>query len=124
MNTTDTQRWEAACPVDSLEEGMPRGMMLKGIPIALYKVEGCVYATHDECTHAYALLSDGFIEGHTIECPLHGAMYDVRTGKCLAVASCDVKTYPVDVKDGMVSVLLSRNGDGDGGSADSNDNGR
>ncbi|MBN9428770.1 MAG: non-heme iron oxygenase ferredoxin subunit [Burkholderiales bacterium] len=120
MNKTDTQDWEAACPADSLREGEPRGLKLKGIPIALYKVEGCVYATHDECTHAYALLSDGFIDGHTIECTLHGAMYDVRDGKCLAFASCDVKTYPVQVQDGMVKVLLSpagsddRNGNADG----------
>jgi nitrite reductase/ring-hydroxylating ferredoxin subunit len=98
--------WEPACPTASLRDGVPSGTRIRGIPIAVYKVGTEVFATHDVCTHAYALLSDGFLEGHTIECPLHGAMYDVRTGKCLAVGACDLKTYPVRVADGVVNVLL------------------
>jgi nitrite reductase/ring-hydroxylating ferredoxin subunit len=112
MSTQDIQcRWAAACRDAELQEGVPRGMKLKGIPVALYKVAGRVYATHDECTHAYALLSDGYMEGHTIECPLHGAMYDVRDGKCLAVAACDVRTYPVKLDEGIVSVLVAPPGE-------------
>jgi nitrite reductase/ring-hydroxylating ferredoxin subunit len=98
--------WQRACSVEALEEGAPSGMKLRGIPIALYKVGGEVFATHDVCTHAYALLSNGFLEGHTIECPLHGALYDVRDGKCLAVGACDLKTYPVQVQDGADNVLV------------------
>jgi len=107
MSPHDTQaQWEPACALDAVAPGTPKGLKLRGIPIALYKVADAVYATHDVCTHAYALLSDGFQEGHVIECPLHGAMYDVRDGKCLAVAACDLKTFPVKVENGTVSVLL------------------
>lgn len=107
MSGTDARgRWEPACPLDAVEEGTPKGLKLGGVPVALYRVSDAVYATHDVCTHAYALLSDGFMEGHTIECPLHGAMYDVRDGKCLAVAACDLKTFPVKIEGGTVSVLL------------------
>lgn len=98
--------WQTACPLDALHEGEPKGLKLNGIPIALYKVDGEVYATHDICTHAYAHLSDGFVEGHTIECPLHGAIYDMRDGKCLAVAPCDLQTFPIKITDGVVSVQL------------------
>ncbi len=98
--------WEVACRIDTLREGQPSGIRLRGVPIAIYRVDGEVYATHDVCTHAYAHLSDGFIEGHTIECPLHGAMYDVRDGKCIAVGACDLQTYPVRVVEGTVTVLL------------------
>jgi nitrite reductase/ring-hydroxylating ferredoxin subunit len=98
--------WTPACPAASLRDGAPIGLKLRGIPVALYKVEGQVFATHDVCTHAFALLSNGFLEGHTIECPLHGAMYDVRDGKCLAVAACDLETYPVRLQDDTVCVLL------------------
>jgi nitrite reductase/ring-hydroxylating ferredoxin subunit len=113
MGTQDTEcRWEAACREADLAEGVPRAAKLAGVPVALYKVEGRVYATHDECTHAYALLSDGFLDGHTIECPLHGAMYDVRDGKCLAVAACDLKTYPVKLDGGLVRVQVEPSGDG------------
>lgn len=107
MKTSDnTHNWEAACPLEALREGTPKGLKLKGIPIALYKIGDSVYATHDICTHAYAHLSDGFIEDHTIECPLHGALFDVRDGKCLAVASSDLQTFPIKIADGTVSVLL------------------
>ncbi len=107
MDTTPSEgTWQAACPESALREGEPSGLKLRGIPIALYKVQGQVFATHDICTHAYANLSNGFLEGHAIECPLHGAQYDVRDGKCLAVADCDLKTYPVRLEGGTVSVLL------------------
>ena len=107
MNTSDkAPDWEVACPLETLREGTPKGVKLKGVPVALYKVGDKVYATHDICTHAYAHLSDGFIENHLIECPLHGAIFDVRDGKCLAVAPCDLQTYPVKIADGTVSVLL------------------
>jgi nitrite reductase/ring-hydroxylating ferredoxin subunit len=100
-------QWVRACDADAVREGEPRGVKVQGIPIGIYKVQGEVFAAHDVCTHAFALLSDGFLEGHTIECPLHGAMYDVRDGKCLAVASCGIATYPVKVEDGAVNVLLA-----------------
>ncbi|OVZ55081.1 hypothetical protein CDO44_22800 [Pigmentiphaga sp. NML080357] len=116
MSTVDdSSTWETACPLDAVREGTPRGLKLKGIPVALYKIEGAVYATHDVCTHAYAHLSDGYIEGHTIECPLHGAIYDIRDGKCLAVAASDLKTYPVKIEGDTVSVLLPRAEGGSGG---------
>jgi nitrite reductase/ring-hydroxylating ferredoxin subunit len=68
-----------------------------------------VYATHDVCTHAYALLSEGYIEGDVVECPLHGALFEIRSGKCLAVGTSDVATYPVRVEangDVMVEIPL------------------
>jgi nitrite reductase/ring-hydroxylating ferredoxin subunit len=75
--------------------------------IAVYNLEGRFYATADICTHRYALLSDGFIEGDTIECPLHQAVFHIPTGKVLSEpAYDDLKTYPVQVKDGAIYVGL------------------
>jgi nitrite reductase/ring-hydroxylating ferredoxin subunit len=95
-----------ACAASDVRRGEPKGLSLRGIPIALYSLDEGIFATHDECTHAYALLSDGYLEDAVVECPLHGAMYDVRTGKCLAVADCDVRTYKVKLEDGQVLVEL------------------
>ena len=73
--------------------------------IAIYRLEGTLYATDDICTHAYASMSDGFIEDGQIECPLHGACFDIKTGKALtAPASIDLKTFPVKVEGGKVLV--------------------
>ena len=48
--------------------------------IALYKVDGSVFATDNICTHGHARLCDGFMDGHEIECPLHHGKFDVRNG--------------------------------------------
>ncbi|OJT96972.1 MAG: naphthalene 1,2-dioxygenase, partial [Acidovorax sp. 65-7] len=48
--------------------------------IALYKVDGSVFATDNICTHGHARLCDGFLDGHEIECPLHQGKFDVRNG--------------------------------------------
>jgi 3-phenylpropionate/trans-cinnamate dioxygenase ferredoxin component len=58
-----------------------------GQRIALYQVSGQIYATSDICSHAYAELSEGFLDTDdcTIECPLHGSRFDIRTGAVLSL---------------------------------------
>lgn len=78
-----------------------------GHPLALYKIGGTVYCTGNLCTHAEAFLSDGYLEGFEIECPLHGARFDVRNGRVLcAPAAKDIPSYPVRIEDGDVFVEL------------------
>ena len=55
-----------------LEEGAMKGIELGDLQIAVYNVDGEFYATDNICTHAFALLSDGFLDGDVVECPLHG----------------------------------------------------
>ena len=74
-------------------------------PIALYRVGDRVYALDDVCTHELALLSQGFVEGGAVECPLHGARFDIATGRCLAPpATVDLRTYAVRIEGGEVFV--------------------
>ena len=77
------------------------------LPLALYKVGGTVYCTANLCTHAEAFLSDGYLEGYEIECPLHGARFDIRNGRVLCQpASADIATYVVRIENGEVYVDL------------------
>lgn len=106
MDCSDSKQWVRACAAADVKPGEPKGLRLAGIPIALNRLEDGVYATHDVCTHAYALLSEGYIEGDAIECPLHGAQFDIRSGRCLAVATADLSTYEVRVEDGSLLVKV------------------
>ena len=73
--------------------------------IALYRLDGRIHALDDVCTHALALLSQGFVEGGAVECPLHGARFDIATGRCLAPpATVDLRTYEVRIEGGEVFV--------------------
>lgn len=78
-----------------------------GRRIAFYEVEGEFFATDDLCTHGRAFLSDGYLDGHMIECPLHQGLFDVRTGApCGAPCTEAVRTYPVRVEDGVLHVMV------------------
>ena len=76
-----------------------------GRELAIYGVDGAVFATDNLCTHGHARLCDGFLDGHEIECPLHQGKFDVRSGKAMcAPLTTDVRTYPVKIEDGYVFV--------------------
>lgn len=77
--------------------------------IALYRVEGELFATQALCTHEKVNLCDGFIMGDQIECPLHGACFNIRTGKVLNLpAEVDLKTYPVKLEGETVLVGIEK----------------
>jgi nitrite reductase/ring-hydroxylating ferredoxin subunit len=73
--------------------------------VLLANVEGVFYALRDACGHRQAPLSKGTLAGHVLECPLHYACFDVRTGKLLSgPASADVVTHEVRVEGDTVYV--------------------
>jgi naphthalene 1,2-dioxygenase ferredoxin component len=106
MNADQTG-WARAASRSELASGEVLGVEVAGHSIALYDVDGSIFATDNICTHAYARLSDGWLDGDLIECPLHAARFDVRTGKVLdPPATVDLKTYPVRVVDDEIQVRL------------------
>ena len=99
--------WVRAAARSDLAEGEVIGVEIAGRSIALYDADGDVFATDNICTHAYACLSDGWLDGEVIECPLHAARFDIRSGKVLdPPATEDLKTYPVRIVDGEIQVRL------------------
>ncbi len=88
--------WVRVAGRSDLAPGEVRGVEAAGHSIAIYNSDDGLFATDNICTHAYACLSDGWLDGQTIECPLHAARFDIRTGKALdPPATEDLKTYPV-----------------------------
>ncbi|WP_326944285.1 MULTISPECIES: bifunctional 3-phenylpropionate/cinnamic acid dioxygenase ferredoxin subunit [unclassified Amycolatopsis] len=93
-----------ACAVTDLPEGEAR--RLDGpVPIAVFHTEAGFFAVDDTCTHQDASLADGWLEGCFVECPLHAARFDLRTGAptCLPAKKA-VRTHRVVVEDGVVFV--------------------
>ncbi len=100
--------WVRVARRGDLAEGGVLGVEVGARQIAIYDCDGILYATDNVCTHAEARLSEGWLDGTTIECPLHGARFDVKSGKVLAPpASEDLKTYPVRLSEGAIEVEIS-----------------
>jgi 3-phenylpropionate/trans-cinnamate dioxygenase ferredoxin component len=82
-----------------LKERRVMEAMIGDEDIALYWVDDAAWATGNVCTHAYARLSEGYLDGDCIECPIHQALFDVKTGAAVtAPASAPVKTYPCRIE--------------------------
>ena len=74
--------------------------------IALFNVDGNVYAVDDSCPHAGASLAFGRLEGRTIHCRAHGLKFDLATGLMPGVPDVCVASYAVSVEDGVIVAEL------------------
>lgn len=94
--STNDVDWDSAIRV---EEG--------DLTLAVFNVNGVFYVTDDACTHGPGSLSEGYLEGHTIECDFHNGSFDVRTGEVTAPpCMIPVKTYKVIVEDEQILIQV------------------
>ena len=90
--------WTKVARRDELERQSPMAVDVGGAQIALFWLDEAPYATSNICSHAFARLSDGFIDGGCVECPIHQAQFDIKTGAVLAgPAEAPIATYPCRV---------------------------
>lgn len=106
---SDNQNWHRVASTHEIETDEALPVTVGDTEIALCKLGDEVYALNNICTHEYACMSDGFIEGDLIECPLHQAQFHIPTGKVVSPpAEVDLETYPVKVENGEVYVQLNQ----------------
>lgn len=99
--------WHDVADSGQLDPDFPLGVEVNGRPIGIYLVDGQVCAIDDICPHAEANLSQGFVDGGVIECSLHGARFDIATGKCLnEIGERDIACYPAKVENGRVVIQI------------------
>jgi apoptosis-inducing factor 3 len=99
--------WHNVVRLDELGDGNVIGVEVDGTHVALYRIGDAIYASDGMCTHAAGLLADGWVEDGAIECPLHQARFDIRTGKALCEpATEDLRTYPVKIEGADVLIDL------------------
>lgn len=101
----------AVITVGHEDDVLPGGafrVIAEGTPIAIFNVHGELYAIGDTCTHEEFSLSDGeLVDDHTVECALHGAQFDIRTGAALSLpATLPTPTYPIWVEDGEIKIEI------------------
>ena len=99
--------WVRVAATTDLNDGEALAVEVGDRSLALYQVDGEWFCTDNICSHEFALLTEGWLEGHVIECPLHAGQFDIRTGKGLcAPIETDIATFPVRVDGGDVLVEL------------------
>jgi len=91
--------------VTDMRDGEARHVTIGKRDIALFRVDGAFFALSNVCRHAFAPLSEGWMDGYTVMCPWHGWRYDVRDGTT-DHPGADVRTYEVLVRDGEVFVRV------------------
>ncbi len=98
--------WVAVLSDGDLPEDGTHKIILNGWHILLTRTDEGLFAINDRCTHQASLLSTGRIRRGAIMCPLHGARFDVASGKCLGGTYRDLRIYGVRVLHGMIEVEL------------------
>ncbi len=105
MTDVATLSWAAAQPPTAQDEHGVAKALVNRLCVAHNVVDGEYFATADLCTHGQASLSDGYLDGELIECPLHQGTFNVKTGAAVdAPCSVAVRTFPVKLEDGVLHV--------------------
>ena len=95
--------------VDEIPEGEIRGFAVAGKRIAVARCDGDFFAVDEICSHAHAYLSEGYVDTDvcTVECPLHGASFSLKSGRVRALPATEpIETYPVEIIDDHVAVAV------------------
>ncbi len=102
---SETDNLIELCAKDDVGEGEVILVETGDLELAVYRVEGEFYVTDDACTHGPGSLSEGYLEGHVIECDFHNGQFDIRNGEVVA-PPCMValKTYKVIPHDTAVVI--------------------
>lgn len=97
--------WHPVSTPETLRRDGYAVLELATTAIAVFEVEGELYAVEDACTHDGGELAGGPLQGYEITCPRHGARFDLRTGAVLAPpAYIPLRTFPVRIRDGQIEV--------------------
>lgn len=95
------------CGVEDVPSGQAIKVETDGLTLAVFNLDGAFHVTDDACTHGPGSLSEGFIDGDTVECNFHQGVFNICTGAVMKPPCfVPVKTYRTTVEDGVVYIDL------------------
>ena len=94
-------------PLNEVPPGAGKSFTVAGTGVALFNVDGTIYAIGDSCLHQGSSLAAGKFDGKVVTCRSHGWRYDVTTGGMMNVAGYGVASYAVKVVDGRILIALA-----------------
>lgn len=101
-----SESWHPLVAEGEFPAGSKLAARVNGWYILAAKTDDGLVAVNDRCTHQASLLSGGRIRRGAVMCPLHGARFDLATGKCLGAAYRDLRTFALRVSDGVIEVCV------------------
>jgi nitrite reductase/ring-hydroxylating ferredoxin subunit len=100
--------FHTVAPLADLADGLARKFLIDGWPLVVAHVGDQVHAVLDRCTHAASRFSAGRVRRGAISCPLHGAMFDLVSGRCVSGVYSPIRTFETRVRAGVVEVGLPK----------------
>ncbi len=107
MNETNINGFTKICSLDDLKERAGKRFIVNEVEVAIFKLEGKIYALSNICPHQHtSMIYDGFIEHGCVICPAHGWIFDLQTGKT-PMGRKGLDTYETKVVDNYVFAKVS-----------------
>jgi len=108
LKKLEDESYQKVCSLDDLHDSKGKRFLIDDVDIALFKIDGKVYALNNICPHQHtALIFEGFLENNCIVCPSHGWKFDIKTGKKPS-GSNGLETYKVELVGDDVYVKINQ----------------
>jgi anthranilate 1,2-dioxygenase ferredoxin component len=101
-----SETWHSLIAASEFPEDGKLAAKLAGWYVLVARTDHGFSAINDRCTHQASLLSGGRIRRGAVMCPLHGARFEVATGKCIGAAYRDLRTFPLRIEGGTIEVAI------------------
>lgn len=99
--------WLEVARCEDVAPGQALAVTVDDLMLAVVNLDGDFFVVDNICTHAYAILTEGPVVDGQLQCPLHGARFDVRTGAVTAPPAWEpIETYEVRVEGGIIYARL------------------
>jgi nitrite reductase/ring-hydroxylating ferredoxin subunit len=107
---SEEKRFVRICATSDVATGHGKGFKVGTLDLAVFHTHEGFFATSDICSHEHEHLNEGFLEDHSVECPRHGSVFDLKTGAALSLpATQPIATFEIRIegKDVMVGIPVS-----------------